>query len=119
MGNITRVFWVPDEAWVSLEEALETSMGCNQRSRLNALYSLFYCSPRCYHHALSCIHVNTEIAYAESEPSPKNKVEVKRCPITSKMVIDREDIDGDPKGFAVHINDGSNIFKVGHSCSTD
>ena len=40
-----------------------------------------------------------EIAYAEREPSPKDKVEVKRCPITSNMVIDRDDIEGDPKGL--------------------
>ena len=51
-----------------------------------------------------------EIAYAEREPSPKDKVEVKRCPITSNMVIDRDDIEGDPKGFAIHINDGINSY---------
>ena len=57
-------------------------------------------------------HEYAEIAYAESEPSPKNKVEVKRCPITSKMVIDREDIDGDPNGFAIHINDGEHLYYI-------
>jgi serine/threonine protein kinase len=50
-----------------------------------------------------------ELAYADSEPNPSDpgsKVVVKKCPITSAMIIDREDIDGNPNGFAVHINDG-------------
>ena len=47
-----------------------------------------------------------ELAYADHEPTANDKVLVNRSPITASMVIDREDIDGNPNGFAVHINDG-------------
>ena len=48
-----------------------------------------------------------ELAYADNDPSDKgSNQKVKKCPITSAMVLVSDDIEGDPNGFAVHINDG-------------
>ena len=49
-----------------------------------------------------------EIAYMAEEPTIENSstMTITKSQITSNSVIDREDLDGDEFGFAVHINDG-------------
>ena len=49
-----------------------------------------------------------EIAYMDEEPTEKSNhtLKISKSPITSVTIIDREDIDGHPNGFAIHVNDG-------------
>ena len=50
----------------------------------------------------------TEIAYMDRQPNgPNDNLKMTTAMITSAMSIDRDDIDGDPNGFSLHINDGS------------
>lgn len=44
----------------------------------------------------------------DKEPTADNAADmaITKAPITSSTVIDRDDIDGHPHGFAIHINDG-------------
>jgi serine/threonine protein kinase len=50
----------------------------------------------------------SEIAYMAEEPNDNNTDDliVTKAQITSATVVDREDLDGHPHGFAIHINDG-------------
>lgn len=50
----------------------------------------------------------SEIAYMAEEPTAENKdnITITKAQITSATFVDREDIDGHPHGFAIHINDG-------------
>jgi len=49
----------------------------------------------------------TEIAYMERQPSGNNdSMTITTAEITSATSIDRDDLGGDPNGFALHINDG-------------
>lgn len=50
----------------------------------------------------------SEIAYMEEEPSDENQDDlvVTKAVITSATVIESDDIDNNPHGFALHINDG-------------
>lgn len=48
-----------------------------------------------------------EIAYMDAEPNAETtNMAITKAQITSATVIDREDVDGHPHGFAIHINDG-------------
>eukprot|EP01039_Chlorochromonas_danica_P000439 gene439-473_t len=49
-----------------------------------------------------------EIVYMDKEPTLENSstMTITKAQITTASVIDREDIDGNPLGFAIHINDG-------------
>ena len=50
-----------------------------------------------------------EIVYMDEEPTLENSasLNISKSQITSATVIDRDDIDGNPNGFAIHINDGN------------
>ena len=50
-----------------------------------------------------------EIVYMEAEPTAENSttMNITKAQITTSSIIEREDIDGDPNGFAIHINDGN------------
>lgn len=50
----------------------------------------------------------SEIAYMAEEPNDFNsdKLVITKAQITSTTLVDREDVDGHPHGFAIHINDG-------------
>jgi hypothetical protein len=50
----------------------------------------------------------SEIAYMAEEPNDFNseKLVITKAQITSATLVDREDVDGHPHGFAIHINDG-------------
>jgi hypothetical protein len=50
-----------------------------------------------------------EIVYMDREPTNVENGEsitITKAQITTSSVIEREDLDGDPNGFAIHINDG-------------
>jgi len=49
-----------------------------------------------------------EIVYMEKEPTLENSssMTITKAQITTATVIDRDDIDGNPNGFAIHVNDG-------------
>ena len=51
----------------------------------------------------------TEIAYMAEEPNDKSSKDmvVTKCQIVPGTIINREDIEGHPHGFAIHINDGT------------
>ena len=50
----------------------------------------------------------TEIAYMDRQPTgPNDDLKMTTATVTSAMTIDRDDIDGDPNGFTLNINDGS------------
>jgi hypothetical protein len=52
----------------------------------------------------------SEIIYMEKEPTVENTASadwvVSKGTITSATIVDREDLDDHPNGFAIHINDG-------------
>lgn len=50
----------------------------------------------------------SEIAYMAEEPNDFNsdKLVITKAQITSATLVDREDVDGHPHGFSIHINDG-------------
>ncbi len=50
-----------------------------------------------------------EIVYMEAEPTIENtsSMAITKASIISYTVIDREDLDGNQFGFAIHINDGN------------
>jgi serine/threonine protein kinase len=50
----------------------------------------------------------TEIAYMAEEPNERNSktMAVTKCQIVPATVVHRDDVDGHPHGFAIHINDG-------------
>ncbi len=49
-----------------------------------------------------------EIVYMDKEPTVENSstMTITKAQITTATVIDRDDLDGNPNGFAIHINDG-------------
>eukprot|EP01036_Dinobryon_divergens_P032277 gene32277-41831_t len=49
-----------------------------------------------------------EIAYMDKEPTSEtaSSLNITKAQISTASVIDRDDIDGNPNGFAIHINDG-------------
>mmetsp|Transcript_25523 Transcript_25523/g.37678 ORF Transcript_25523/g.37678 Transcript_25523/m.37678 type:complete len:829 (+) Transcript_25523:68-2554(+) len=52
----------------------------------------------------------SEIAYMSEKPvdgHPSDEYLITKTQITSATVIDREDVDNDPHGFSIHINDGN------------
>ena len=51
----------------------------------------------------------TEIAYMAEEPNDKSSKDmvITKCQIVPQTVINREDVEGHPHGFAIHINDGT------------
>lgn len=50
-----------------------------------------------------------EIAYMAEQPIPnaKEDLTLTKAQITSATIVDRDDVDGHPHGFAIHINDGT------------
>eukprot|EP00601_Ochromonadales_sp_CCMP2298_P024078 CAMPEP_0173285796 /NCGR_PEP_ID=MMETSP1143-20121109/8825_1 /TAXON_ID=483371 /ORGANISM="non described non described, Strain CCMP2298" /LENGTH=615 /DNA_ID=CAMNT_0014224019 /DNA_START=59 /DNA_END=1906 /DNA_ORIENTATION=- len=49
-----------------------------------------------------------EIVYMDKEPTSKNlsDINITKCQFSGASVVKEEDPDGDPTGFAIHINDG-------------
>lgn len=50
-----------------------------------------------------------EIVYMEKEPTVENSatMTITKAKISTATVVDRDDIDGNPNGFAIHVNDGT------------
>jgi PH domain len=90
-----------------MEEALASSVWITSPEYAGWLQKRGFAWRKLWRKRWVALH-GSELAYMQDEPTVENSstMTITKAQITSNSVIDREDLDGEPFGFAVHINDG-------------